>query len=129
MKMRSLNGQRLQTAPYMTDDMEHYESKIHGHTAVLILMRRAGYDGRLNNAARRILMILGGHADINCTSFPSIQSIARQQGVSRQAVRKQIIVLEELGYLEIEQRYTGKGGQTSNLYILNEQMVRDYVDK
>ncbi|MFA7276259.1 MAG: helix-turn-helix domain-containing protein [Pseudobdellovibrionaceae bacterium] len=92
----------------------------YGHLATLKLLQIAAYDKDINNAARRIFMIIAGHADIDGRCWPSINKIACSLGIKRSAVNKQTKILKTRGYLEIQPRHDEwTGAQKSNEYILN----------
>lgn len=77
---------------------------------------RALFDPNLDNAALRVLGILGCYSDRSGWCFPAITTLAKETGVSRQAISKQIGVLIALGYLKSQKRFRKDGGQTSNRY-------------
>lgn len=65
-------------------------------------------DARIGAAAFRVLACLGTHSDAHGWCHPSQTLIAKRLGISRQAVNKQIKILEALGYIEIRQRFNPK---------------------
>jgi DNA-binding MarR family transcriptional regulator len=102
---------------------------IYGWVAVQKLIQIAGFDERLGGASRRILMIIAGYSDQRGFCFPSITMIARNLGMSRQAVTKQINNLVRYGYLVREANYTTNGRRVSNIYYLNLDMAIEYREK
>lgn len=77
---------------------------------------RALFDPNLDNAALRVLGILGCYSDRFGWCFPSLATLAKETGVSRQAISKQIGILVALGYLKSQTRHRQDGGRTSNRY-------------
>lgn len=77
---------------------------------------RAFVDRRLDNAALRVLGILGCYSNRFGWCFPSLSELAKETGVSRQAISKQVAVLIELGYLKSRVRFRPNGSQTTNKY-------------
>lgn len=56
------------------------------------------------------------------TTFPTLQKLADVTGMSRSAVKKHLSILDEMGLIEISERYTADGDRDSNLYT-----VKNYV--
>ena len=83
-----------------------------------IIPARAIDDSRLGNVALRVLCALGTYSDRNGRCWPSLVTIARRLGMSRQAVSKQIQALHKLGYLDIEAQQRPDGGKGVNAYRL-----------
>lgn len=108
--------------------MPEHDSKIRDYIANQKLCQAAAFDNDLHHAARRMLMVLVGYADKNGECFPSVVKIAEKMGYTEGAVRKQISILVEKGYISKENRFYISGGQTSNLYTLNHEKAREYVD-
>jgi biotin operon repressor len=107
-------------------DWEHtHNTKIYGYLAALKLGQIAAYDSSLKPAARRILSILMGYASTNGYAYPSHGAIAKDLGVSRQAVIKQIKTLVAGKYISCERRYQD-GRNTSNMYRLNFALAEEY---
>lgn len=107
-------------------DWEHtHNTKIYGYLAALKLGQIAAYDSSLRPAARRILSILMGYANTDGYAYPSQGTIAKDLGVSRQAVVKQIKILVEGKYISYERRYEGKRC-ISNMYRLNFALAEEY---
>lgn len=105
---------------------ENDGNQIYGYVAVLKLLQIAGYDEHLKGAARRVLMIIAGYVDPEGCSFPSITKIAHRLGISRQAVIKQISILEQRGYLVRYSRTGDRGGRLTNIYELNLERAVKY---
>ncbi|MCY4464808.1 MAG: helix-turn-helix domain-containing protein [Chloroflexi bacterium] len=57
-------------------------------------------------------------------SYPSAKTIARETDSSVKTVRRKLKSLEIKGYIETRTRHLG-GRQTSNMYIINDFMLRD----
>lgn len=83
-----------------------------------IFPARALDDRRLGNAAISVLALLGTYADRDGWCWPSVSTMAKRLGSTRQAVSKQLRVLESSGYLNIEPRTDKRGGMVSNGYRL-----------
>jgi biotin operon repressor len=79
---------------------------------------RAIDDRRLGNAAFRVLGALASYSDRDGWCWPSHNTIARRLDITRQAVAKQIKVLADLGYIEIESHLRENGSQSTNRYRL-----------
>ena len=103
-------------------------TKIYGHLAVLKLLQIIAYDSTLSPTAKRICMILAGYADNKDYScFPSASRIGKTLGVSRQAVTKQIDILEKHGYIKKEPRFDKiNKARKSNILIFNISIALDY---
>lgn len=100
---------------------------IYGFLAMMKLGQIAAYDSHLNPAARRILSIITGHANQEEYCWPSQGQIARDLGITRQAVNKQVSILESQGYLERIARTDSENGRTMNsVYVLNGELARKY---
>lgn len=85
-----------------------------------ILQARAVRDHRISDSQFRTLAALGMYADEDGWCFPSLTTIGRDLGKSKQAVGRDIVGLRRLkDYLEVTSRYDAKtGGRHSNLYRL-----------
>jgi hypothetical protein len=81
-----------------------------------VIPARALFDRSLGDAGLRVLAILGCHSDRDGWCYPSLAKLASDTGVSRQAVSKQVGVLQELGYLLVVPRCRENGSRTSNKY-------------
>jgi DNA-binding transcriptional ArsR family regulator len=77
---------------------------------------RAIDDRRLPAPALLVLAALGTYGNAAGWCWPSIGTIARRLGKSRQAVSRQIGVLTRLGYLAVRQQFRDNGSCTSNEY-------------
>ncbi|RMD64885.1 helix-turn-helix domain-containing protein [Candidatus Parcubacteria bacterium] len=83
-------------------------------------------DARLKPRDITVLGCLGIYTDENGYCHPSLATIGRMLGISRQAVQKSVRHLEECGYLTRQERFETYGGykrQATNLYHVN----ADYV--
>jgi hypothetical protein len=84
-----------------------------------ILQARAVKDKRVSDSQFRTLAALGMYGDENGWCFPSLGTIGKDLGKSKQAVGRDTIALRNLGYLEVYHRYDKTtGGRRSNLYRL-----------
>lgn len=107
--------------------MKRPKKEIYGQLAVLRLLQMAAYDDTLNDRAVRILAILAGHADQVGTCFPSVSKIAKQIGISRAAVSKQITTLIKHSYIQREAKFCKKThARHTNLYTFNLQLANDF---
>ena len=108
--------------------MSKNKPEIYGHLAILKLSQIVTYDCTLNNAAKRIFTILAGYAgneDYSC--FPSASKIAKALGISRQAVTKQIDILNEHQYLIKKRRTNEKTkARKSNILIFQVDIAKQY---
>jgi len=73
-------------------------------------------DPDLDHAAFRVLSVLCIFTDKGGECFPSLKTIAKELGISPQAVHRQIKNLERLGHIKITTRFRKDGSQTSSLY-------------
>jgi hypothetical protein len=81
-----------------------------------IVPARAVDDNRLEPAALLILVALGTYSDRDGYCWPSQQVIADRIGVTRQAVGRQIGILQNLGYIEIKRLWDKDAQKTHNAY-------------
>ncbi|MCK6417389.1 MAG: helix-turn-helix domain-containing protein [Alphaproteobacteria bacterium] len=104
--------------------------KVYGFLAVMKLCQIAGFDYRLGNAARRILMILQGYSGPDGRCFPSVSKIAESLGMANSAVSKQIRNLEKFEYLKSTRRHNPETGATcSNIYEFNLALAKEHYKK
>ena len=97
---------------------------LYGFLAVLKLGQHLGYDSDVGDAAKRIFLILQGHADKDGIAFPSVKRIADRLGLSRTAVTNQIKNLEEAGYLIRKTHYCSHSGRRMpNVISLNLALI------
>ena len=73
-------------------------------------------DDGLNRTELRLLILLGGYADENGKSWPSITTMAKRLVVSERFVRKSLRNLESRGHIEHWAQFKDDGRQTSNAY-------------
>jgi DNA-binding Lrp family transcriptional regulator len=100
---------------------------IYGHLAILKLCQIAGYDYYLGDAAKRTLIVLAGFSGTDGMCYPSISQIAKNLGVSRAAVHRQINILVKQNYLKAEGRYCPKTKRRkTNIFIFNTDLARQY---
>lgn len=110
--------------------MEHTMTYITGPLAALKLGQIISYDCTLGNAAKKIYMALSGHVDGDGECFPSVTKIAEKLSVSRQAVIKQIKILEEHNYIEKTARFSlNSGGRLTNLYKINQELANVFLNE
>ncbi len=84
-----------------------------------ILQAKAVKDKRVSDSQFRTLAALGMYGDENGWCFPSLGTIGKDLGKSKQAVGRDTIALRGFGYLEVYHRYDKTtGGRRSNLYRL-----------
>lgn len=77
---------------------------------------RAVDDSRLGRAAFFVLAVLATYGDRDGWCWPSLATLAKRIGVSRQAISRQIIELERLGYIETQHQTHASGGTATNAY-------------
>jgi hypothetical protein len=75
---------------------------------------KAAKDTNISDTAFRTLAIIGMYTDENGLCYPSMNTIAKTRGVSRQAIQQHVSVLISAGYLTKKERFS-KGSQQSNL--------------
>lgn len=78
----------------------------------------AVFDRRLSAANLRVLAALGVYADPNGYCWPSLTTVGRRIGCTRQNVAYHIKKIRKLGYLLVTQRKRGNGMNEVNLYQL-----------
>lgn len=83
-----------------------------------ILQAKAVEDKRISNAQFRTLAALGMYGDKEGWCFPKLKTLAASLGKSKQAVSKDLIELQNLGYLEIRHQYRPDGGMQNSLFRL-----------
>ena len=74
-----------------------------------------------------VFIAIKSHAGLSGSSFPSINLLHRETGISRQKIQDSVAHLEELGFLRKEKRQsTVNRGNISNLYTIyeTEEMCR-----
>ena len=102
-------------------------SVITGPLAALKLAQIVAYDSTLNYAAKRVFILIAGHADQDGCAYPSIKKIAKNLAVSRQAVIKQINILIEHNYLTRTANFDpNTGRRRANIYQLNLLIANQY---
>lgn len=72
----------------------------------------------VSDRAVRLYAVLGRHADTEGKSFPSRRTLAKQLRCSVSSLDRAVEELGELGAVDISERFTRNGDQTSNLYRL-----------
>ena len=91
-------------------------SDIMGNQRFSIAPAKAVADKELSDSAYRTLAALGIFGDKNGWCFPKLQTIGDILGKSKQAVSRDIQILQAKGYLEIHPRYDKESGaRRSNL--------------
>jgi hypothetical protein len=84
-----------------------------------ILQAVAVKDKRVSDSQFRTLAALGMYGDEYGWCFPSLETLGKDLGKSKQAVGRDTIALRKLGYLDVYHRHDKEtGGRRSNLYRL-----------
>ena len=84
----------------------------------------------LSQSARFVYLCLCKHADnTNQTCFPSLNRIAQIVGKSISTIKRAVRELIKYGAVERTSRFRKDGGQTSNLYKINECNLEEISDK
>lgn len=83
-----------------------------------ILQARAVEDKRISHSQFRTLAALGVYGDKDGWCFPKLQTLANMLGKSKQAVGKDVLALQELGYIEIHHQTRQNGTLSSSKYRL-----------
>ncbi|MDP5252869.1 MULTISPECIES: helix-turn-helix domain-containing protein [unclassified Vibrio] len=73
--------------------------------------------------SKLVMLKLADNANGNGVCFPSHRYLAAKCEISERSVRNQLTYLVKHGWIEIQNRTNGKGGQRSNFYFLNEQKI------
>jgi hypothetical protein len=81
-----------------------------------IIPARAIDDPRLGKAAMLVLCALGTYSDRGGWSFPTVGTLCKRVRLTRRPILTYLRQLQDLGYLESEPRFDGKGRQRSNKY-------------
>lgn len=76
------------------------------------------WEQRLPPNSKLILMALADSADEIGKCWPRVRLIAEKCCASERTVQRVLKELEERGFLHIERRFRGDGGQSSNAYYL-----------
>lgn len=74
------------------------------------------YAAKAGLAAWGLFAVLAQYADEDGACWPSHQTLAKATGASRATVIRAIKKLQAIGLVQVEQRSTGEGAKTSNLY-------------
>ncbi len=83
----------------------------------------------VSQSARFVYLCLCKHADnTHQTCFPSLSRIAEIVGKSISTVKRAIRELCKYGVIERNPRYRKDGGQTSNLYKINECFFNEHIN-
>ncbi|KIR01630.1 hypothetical protein P261_00444 [Lachnospiraceae bacterium TWA4] len=76
----------------------------------------------LDMSEKMIFIMLKKFADEESKCFPSVNTLAKSLGASKPTVIKKLKSLEEKGIIEVIRRKSSDGKDTSNLYILHEDI-------
>ncbi|MDP5253017.1 MULTISPECIES: helix-turn-helix domain-containing protein [unclassified Vibrio] len=80
--------------------------------------------------SKLVMLKLADNANSNGVCFPSHRYLAAKCEISERSVRNQLTYLVKHGWIEIQNRTNGKGGQRSNFYFLNEKKIEQaYLDQ
>lgn len=84
----------------------------------------------LSGSAQRVYVYLSRVSDAQGYSFPFLRTIAKRTGLSKSTIGKVLGELERAGLLEIQRRYSRRGG-SSNLYRLRKvaEVYPDIINK
>ncbi|WP_425610856.1 helix-turn-helix domain-containing protein [Xanthomonas albilineans] len=85
------------------------------------------WEQRLPPNSKLILMALADSADEVGKCWPRVRLIAEKCCASERTVQRVLKELEERGFLHIERRFRGDGGQSSNAYYLCLESPRQFV--
>ena len=73
-------------------------------------------DQGLSHRAKVVYIYLKDHANLECTCWPGINTIAAGQNLSRSTVKRALDDLVKAGLVEKSNRWRENGSLTSNLY-------------
>ena len=73
-------------------------------------------DQELNHRAKVVYIYLKDHANLECTCWPGINTIAAGLNLSRSTVKRALDDLVKAGLVEKSNRWRENGSLTSNLY-------------
>lgn len=71
-----------------------------------------------NSTAKLVLIFLANYADENFQSFPSIGVLAELCESNERTIKRALTLLHQKKIIEIKERFTMDGKQTSNLYTI-----------
>ena len=71
-----------------------------------------------NSTAKLVLIFLANYADENFQSFPSIGVLAELCESNERTIKRALTLLHKKKIIEIKERFTTDGKQTSNLYTI-----------
>lgn len=78
------------------------------------------YSTDLSHRAKAVYMYLKDRSNSQGSCFPSMQTIAKDLGLSKSTVKRAIGDLKRSGFLKTEQRYRDNGGKSTLMFRLNE---------
>src|SRR4051812_24818586 len=79
------------------------------------LSKAAAGDAHISDATYRVLGQIAAYADKDGYCFPAVGTIAKERGVSRQAIQHHIRILVANKYLEVQPQRRRSGGCGPNL--------------
>ena len=85
-----------------------------------MLNNREIYSTNLPHRAIAVYMYLRDRADENGSCYPAISTIAADLKMSRSTVKRALGDLEKAKYIRHERRYRQSGGNSSNLYYVEQ---------
>ncbi len=85
-----------------------------------MLNNREIYSTNLPHRAIAVYMYLRDRADKNGSCFPAISTIASDLKISKSTVKRALSDLEKAHYIRHERRYRQSGGNSTNLYFVEQ---------
>jgi len=87
--------------------------------------KAAGADPNISDTTYRVLGLVAAYADEDGYCWPAVATLAKERGVTRQAIQHHLRILVANGYIEKQERKRKNGGYGPNLY----RIVILYADK
>lgn len=85
-----------------------------------MLNNREIFSTNLPHRAIAVYMYLRDRADKNGSCFPAISTIASDLKMSKSTVKRALSDLEKAHYIRHERRYRQSGGNSTNLYFVEQ---------
>lgn len=91
----------------------------YGYTGAAMIMFRSQKAHDLNGIQRHVLIMLASYAGNNGLCWPSHKELAKVCGYGVTAIKRNLKIIEELGYITVTKRKNDKGELETNLYLIN----------
>lgn len=81
--------------------------------------KAAAADSNISDATYRVLGLLAAYADKDGWCYPAVGTLAKQRGVTRQAIQHHIRILIANRYVDVSPQKRSNGGHRPNLYRIH----------